>query len=350
MLTHEDLKKWIHYDPATGVLKRLASNQRPDRIGVPMNPTETIELPEAGFPKGISPRRLVWFYMTGQWPTPRVIKTLNGNPTDLRWANLRAASAGDHRPPMTFAYLTGEIRYDPDTGQFFHRATNERCKINSTANGLVRISINGHSYECYRLVWLYMTGTMPPPASIYLANGNRMDLRWTNLKQSPQLKGARLTAEVLREWLSYNPETGKLTWIRSVGNGKRGEEAGSDHQGYRKILLQGRPYLAHRLVWLYVHGEWPPDQIDHINMDRSDNRLANLRLASGADNCRNKKKRSDNKSGAKGVCWDKQSKRWVAQIRYNGVTHRLGYFDTVEEGAAAYKKAAEAAYGEFARF
>ena len=154
-----------------------------------------------------------------------------------------------------------------------------------------------------------------------------------------------LTAEKLRSILNYDPETGIFT--RKVSTAHRikvGDVAGcSNGDGYLRIRLQSQRYQAHRLAWLYVYGEWPEDQIDHINRNRSDNRIANLREVTHKQNHQNKSKRSDNTSGHPGAYWDKQSAKWRAQIRHNQKLIHLGHFATIEEAVAA-RKAAEKLY------
>lgn len=99
-------------------------------------------------------------------------------------------------------------------------------------------------------------------------------------------------------------------------------------------------YLEHRLAWLYVTGTWPSDQIDHVNGIRDDNRIFNLREATGPENNGNQRQaRSDNKTGLLGVYWDKQHKKFSAKIMFSGKHKYLGYFPTAEEAHAAYIKA-----------
>jgi hypothetical protein len=160
-----------------------------------------------------------------------------------------------------------------------------------------------------------------------------------------------LIAERLREILSYNPETGVFTWLVSTSNRVRvGSVAGTmQNRGYQQMTVDNRRYLAHRLVWLYVHGEWPPTDIDHINGVRNDNRLANLRLATNTQNQANSRKRADNTSGFKGVCWDARDHKWKAHLHVNGRQRHLGYFDCPAAAHRAYLAAAEKLHGEFAR-
>lgn len=141
--------------------------------------------------------------------------------------------------------------------------------------------------------------------------------------------------------LSYDPATGVFRWLVDSNRVKAGDEAGCiDSRGYRRISV-GRSYCkAHRLAWLFVHGNWPIYDIDHINGVRSDNRIENLRDAPTSVNTQNlKRARCDNKtSGLLGV--SRQSGReWVAQIWANGRNHRLGNFEDPVEAHEAYLKA-----------
>ena len=154
-----------------------------------------------------------------------------------------------------------------------------------------------------------------------------------------------LTAEKLREFLHYEPETGIFT--RKVSTARRvkaGDVAGCpDGRGYLLIQAQSRLYRAHRLAWLYVYGTWPTDQIDHINRIRTDNRISNLREVSHKQNGQNRSKPSNNTSGYTGVRWYKRISKWVAQIRHNYKHIYLGCYNTIEEAIAA-RKAGELKY------
>ncbi len=154
-----------------------------------------------------------------------------------------------------------------------------------------------------------------------------------------------LTAEYLRSILNYEPATGIFTWkVRTANRVKVGDVAGSqDGRGYLLISVQSRRYLAHRLAWLYMYGEWPEDQLDHINRNRSDNRRANLREVSHKQNGQNASKPSNNTSGHPGVSWNKRISKWVAYITHNQKKVHLGCFATIEEAVAA-RKAGELKY------
>lgn len=144
--------------------------------------------------------------------------------------------------------------------------------------------------------------------------------------------------------LRFDPETGEIRHMAS------GSVAGtiSASKGYRNIGMNYRIYRAHRLMWFFVYGEWPGG-IDHINGDKLDNRISNLRKASHRQNQCNRSRQSNNTSGFKGVSFHKGNNKWVARIGENGKRILLGYFDDRAEASAAYAAAAPRYHGEFAR-
>lgn len=162
-----------------------------------------------------------------------------------------------------------------------------------------------------------------------------------------------LTQEKLRENLSYCAETGKFTWLKSAPRGGRrvaGRVAGSlCPDGYIEIAFENVRYKAHRLAWLYIHGRWPDEVIDHINGVRDDNRESNLREASQAQNCANMRRSKANKTGFKGVYLNKKLGRYQANIKDGGKIRNLGLHYTAEAAHEAYIKAANDIHGEFAR-
>jgi len=157
-----------------------------------------------------------------------------------------------------------------------------------------------------------------------------------------------LTIERLKELLTYEPATGEFRWIAKRGKRQQcGEIAGHiDRSGYRQIRVDQRLYLAHRLAWFYVHGEWPPNGLDHINRAPGDDRIVNLRLATQAENLRNTSIRSDNTSGQRGVSWGHG--KWVAEIQVNRKRIYLGRFAELDQAKAAYEAASHLHFGEFA--
>ena len=158
----------------------------------------------------------------------------------------------------------------------------------------------------------------------------------------------KLTAERLREVMTYDHMTGVLAW-----RGKRGgAEAGTINKidGYRRVCVDGEIMLAHRLVWFHVHGAWPDDiyDLDHKNSNRLDNRLCNLRLGTRSQNQFNVGPRKTNKSGYKGVS-RRANGQWWAKIRANGKFYSLGLHDDPAVAHQAYVAAAKRLHGEFAR-
>lgn len=159
-----------------------------------------------------------------------------------------------------------------------------------------------------------------------------------------------ISADELQDAMRYDPATGIFTLLRNTSRRKAGEEPGSNHhQGYRTICVGGKPYLAHRLAWLYMTGEWPADDIDHRDLNRKNNKWENLREADKSKNGANCRAYSHNKSGIKGVSLCKKTGRWRADITKNGKGRLLGRFGTKEAAAAAYASAARELHGEFAR-
>ena len=146
-----------------------------------------------------------------------------------------------------------------------------------------------------------------------------------------------ITQSRLKELLHYDPETGVFTWaVRRNGIRNGGVAGGLDAKGYRKIGVDGRLYLAHRLAWLYVHGVWPQAQMDHRNGVHDDNRISNLREATNAQNSQNRALHANNTSGFPGVTWFWQRRKWMSQITFDGKRKGLGYFDDPEEAHEAY--------------
>lgn len=158
-----------------------------------------------------------------------------------------------------------------------------------------------------------------------------------------------ITQERLIHLLDYNPETGVFKW-KNPNNGpaKKGAIAGCIHNnGYVKISLHSKQYLAHRLAWLYVYGEWPSKFIDHINGKKYDNRIDNLREASRKDNVGNMFKVTSS-TGFKGVTKNKSNFK-AELFRSDGTSKHIGTFYTPEDAALAYDDVAKKYFGEFAR-
>lgn len=150
--------------------------------------------------------------------------------------------------------------------------------------------------------------------------------------------------DLLKAKYSYDPATGEFRRRTSWGKQKAGDIAGCiSPQGYRYLTFKGRATPAHRLAWLWVHGAWPGADVDHINRDRLDNRIENLRSVSRSVNCHNIPARAS--SGEKGVTASSKNRAaWEARIMVNRKSIYLGFYKTKEEAAAA-RKGAEIALG-----
>jgi hypothetical protein len=171
--------------------------------------------------------------------------------------------------------------------------------------------------------------------------------------KNPTGKSFMLTLERLREVLSYDPETGIWKWVVTHSRCRpAGSRAGSIKKktGYRVIQIDGVGYQSTRLACFYMSGDWPSGDVDHRDRDRANDRWENLRPATRWQNHANRRL-TDNLSGFKGVRLSPGSKKnpFRAQISLRGVTKHLGCYPTAEAAHAAYFKAAEKMFGEFAR-
>ena len=150
---------------------------------------------------------------------------------------------------------------------------------------------------------------------------------------------SNLTHERLHKLYEYNPDTGLLmsrTYNKSVGY---------NHNGYLVVDIDGKHVKIHRIVWMMVHGKWPEPMIDHINGNKKDNRLCNLREVSPKQNQENRtfgfSKSGLPKSGYKGVHWNRFTNKWVASIGHNKKVIYLGSFTDPQKASFAYRQAAQ---------
>lgn len=145
-----------------------------------------------------------------------------------------------------------------------------------------------------------------------------------------------LTQEKLKEELHYDKGTGVFTRAVTRGKIKAGSIAGGFHpSGYIHIRVYAKTYMAHRLAWLYVYGVFPEFHTDHINGDKSDNRISNLRSVTCKENAINRSMKIDNKSGLIGVSFRNDIKKWRVKITINGFDKTIGSFGCLLEAAAA---------------
>lgn len=157
-----------------------------------------------------------------------------------------------------------------------------------------------------------------------------------------------VTKARLLEVLDYDELTGEFAWKVSRRCVKAGSAAGTmNSHGYKSIKVDGRLYTAHRLAWLWMTGDLPSLEVDHINRERLDNRFANLRLATSAQNKANRGPHPRNTSGMTGVSYVPSRGKFLAQISHNGKNHNLGRFDAAEDAIKAYRAAANRLHGDF---
>jgi hypothetical protein len=166
-----------------------------------------------------------------------------------------------------------------------------------------------------------------------------------------------ITVERARELFRYDPETGIIRWAVDVWAGryrnvrvmKEGDVAGTKNgTGYYYIVADGHRVRAHRLAWLLFYGQSPKALIDHIDGDKTNNRIANLREATKSQNGFNRGPERGNKSGFKGVYWSSQKRKWHAEMRVRGKRKHIGFYDTPQSAGNAYAAAALVEHGEFA--
>lgn len=149
-----------------------------------------------------------------------------------------------------------------------------------------------------------------------------------------------LTIQELKENLHYNPETGVFTRTKNSYRLRVGDVVKGKSASYISICVNNVSYYAHRLAWLYMTGEIPKGMIDHINGNRLDNRICNLRDVSNTENIHNQTRaHSCNKTGFLGVSFDKNANKYRAMIKLDGKNKRLGLFLTAEAAHEAYLEA-----------
>jgi hypothetical protein len=154
----------------------------------------------------------------------------------------------------------------------------------------------------------------------------------------------------LKQQVEY--KDGKLFWKACYNPASIGKECGwLGNRGYRAFKIGSKMLLTHRVIWFLHHNSWPTEDkmIDHINGNKLDNRLENLRLATRSQNGANRKEHKNNTSGYRGVHWVKEDKNWRANIKVNNKIKSLGRYKTAEEASEVYELAADLLFGEYKR-
>ncbi|MCK5609397.1 HNH endonuclease [Candidatus Pacearchaeota archaeon] len=157
-----------------------------------------------------------------------------------------------------------------------------------------------------------------------------------------------ITQDLVKDLFNYNPETGILTRKINKGSAKAGDIAGSiNSKGYLLTRINGKKYLNHRIIFLFVYG-YLPEFMDHVDNNRLNNKIENLRECTWNENQHNALLRKDNKSGIKCVTWHKATKKWMAAIRINKQSKHLGVFSDIKEAKKSVDDARIKYHGEFA--
>ena len=160
-----------------------------------------------------------------------------------------------------------------------------------------------------------------------------------------------ITQEELKHLIHYDPETGVFTNTTNRRYATPGKTSGTiDANGYRVISINCEKFYGHRLAWLYMIGEIPENSIDHIDGNPSNNKWDNLRHSEHKENIRNCKISKNNKSGYKGVFWDKQAQKYIAKIKVNYKNIYLGRSSCPKEAHKMYCEAADKYHKEFANY
>lgn len=146
----------------------------------------------------------------------------------------------------------------------------------------------------------------------------------------------------MKDALSYSPHSGEFRWVNpSKYHQKLKDKPAGEYvrNGYLLIQFEGIKYSAHRMAWAFVHGIIMPDtELDHINNNRSDNRIENLRIATFNDNSFNQRMKRNNTSGVKGVSLHNLSGKWRGRVCMNGITHYVGHFNDLDTAKKAVEQ------------
>ena len=220
--------------------------------------------------------RLAWFYMTGKWPETKVY-SIDGDPLNLKWNNLQVGRpfAQKHSEPFSLEYLRARLTYDASTGDLLHR---QRRFVSQTRagyfnQGVLKTRIEGRTYTAAKIAWFLETGEWPEH-QVQFRNGNKTDLRWSNLcgptssqlvsiyREKPSRPVAPFSAEQLRRLVEYREHTGAFILLAREGDpewtkrfaGRRADRLLDNNKV--AVTIDGRLLDAAQLAWLYMTGEW----------------------------------------------------------------------------------------------
>lgn len=288
--------------------------------------------------------RLAWFYVTGFMPSAsQCIDHVNGKKADNRFANLRLATNSQNQanrgaPKNSTTGIKG-VSWQPDRGKWY-----AKIMIDGRFKNLGRYATKEGAQAAYEIAAKERFGNFAYGSDIQL-------LKVEPVGREGFIQHAELTQSDVQAMFDYDPETGWLTRrVSRQGQAKAGDRAGNvEWTGHRRVKIQGRSYREHHIIWLYVTGLMPKEEIDHINGNPGDNRIANLRECGRVQNLHNRRVQTRAVTGLKGVSYDARCvRKYNARIKIGEDRVDLGWFMTPEEASEAYNKAAIEAFGSFA--
>lgn len=243
---------------------------------------------------------------------------------------------------LTVERLREVMRYDAETGALYWLKPSSfrvcaGARVGGIAGGVRATSVDGFKISTARATWAIVHGEFTSSKLVHI-NGDCLDERIENLRESGAYVGVALTQKRLQEVMDYDPVSGEFVRVVSASsNAQAGSKSFPSSRGYKFANVDGRLYPMHRLAWLYMTGAWPTGRIDHVDGNGENNRFANLRDATPAINSQNQRvPHRCNKSGYLGVSLCPRSKRWKAQITVGNRNRFLGRFDTPATAHEAY--------------
>lgn len=246
---------------------------------------------------------------------------------------------------MTHEELLKLVSYNPDTGEFIRACDRRGYKAGTSCGsvdkyGRIVVWIGSKRMLGHQVAWFYMTGSLASHQIRHI-DGDRSNNRWDNLTKTSvddrRPSGKKLNADMLRDMVSYDPDTGIITSNQSRGCRAKGTPIGTKGKtGHMYAGIDGRIYLIHRLIWMYMTGDFPKKGIDHINGDPTDNRWINLREATQAENVQNIRKATRVSTTKLLGSFKTPNGKYCARIRSNKKLINLGTFASAEEAHAAY--------------
>lgn len=241
---------------------------------------------------------------------------------------------------LDMATVRALFSHDEESGQIVRSVTRHAARAGEVI-GKKQVEVDGKSYSTRVIAWMLLHGEAPDRTVLHL-DGDTSNFHRNNLMLAHRADGEAglldLMPDVMR-LLSYCPESGVFRWTSHYGGHAPGDVAGWDHSsGYLVVSVFSVKAYAHRLAFAFQTGAFPKGVVDHINGDRKDNRIANLRDVSQRVNTENRVSPTNpnSASGLLGVHWNSKKGKWSAQIKSFGRKKHLGFFDDKQEAHRVY--------------